>query len=236
MLLSGFPFLLVSPGEKKDAQDNRKYCASCGHLIPREAAFCSYCGTAQAPQAEPARHRLPQTIAQNSRRIRTILFFSSLALFLLTFFLGSQVHMSKDEASAIVKEFEDAIGPHPTAQTIIINNSILCLQFFIPFLGLFSLAEVGFNSGNVLAAIALSSPTPVSAFTVFLLTLATPVAWIEFTAYSLASSEGTMMIISALARFLRKEAKNLLLTLAVALSLLVFGGFLEVFLINAIQG
>jgi len=236
MFVSGLLSFLVSLGETGDAKQNKKYCAYCGHLIPREAAFCPDCGTVQAPQVEPTKHRLSETIVQSRRKIRTILFLSSLALFLLTFFVGSQIHLTEDQASTIVKEFEQEIGTNPTAQAIILNNTLLCLEFFIPFLGIFSLAEAGFNTGNVLAAIALTSPTPVSASTVFLLTLATPVAWIEFTAYSLASSEGTMIVISVFSRFLRKEAKNLLLSLVVAIALLVFGGFLEVFLINAIKG
>jgi hypothetical protein len=135
----------------------------------------------------------------------------------------------------MVKEFEDAIGPDPTAETIILHNTVLCLQFFIPVLGMASLGVVGFSSGNVLAAIALSSPNFISATDLFAYTLATPVAWIEFAAYSLASSEGIMIIISVFSRRLRREAKVFLLTLVVSISLLVLGGFVEVFLIGAMQ-
>ena len=77
--------------------------------------------------------------------------------------------------------------------------------------------------------------TPISAMDLFTYTLATPVAWIEFAAYSLASSEGIMIIVSLFFRRLRREAKPLLLALVVSISLLVLGGFVEVFLIEAMQ-
>jgi len=226
-------FLLAFLGGNTEAQD-KIYCTFCGHLIPREAAFCPDCGSHQ-PQQEVRKPRPSQTLAENGRRIRTILFIFSLSLFLVAFFAGSQVQLSRDEALAMVKEFEDAIGPDPTAETIILHNMVLCLQFFIPVLGVASLGVVGFSSGNVLAAIALSSPSFISATDLFAYTLATPVAWIEFAAYSLASSEGIMIIISVFSRLLRREAKVFLLTLIVSISLLVLGGFVEVFLIGAMQ-
>ncbi len=233
MSANGSLFFLASLDSNAEAQD-KIYCAFCGHLIPSEAAFCPDCGSHQ-PQQEVRKTRPSQTLAEKGRRIRIILFFFSLSLFLVTFFAGSQVQLSRDEALAMVKEFEEAIGPDPTAETIILHNTALCLQFFIPVLGVVSLGVVGFSSGNVLAAIALSSPYPISASDLFTYTLATPVAWIEFAAYSLASSEGIMIIISVFSRRLRKEAKALLLTLVVSILLLVLGGFVEVSLIEAMQ-
>jgi len=235
MSVDGLLFFLAYLGGKTEAK-YRKYCAFCGRLIPREAAYCPDCGNAQSQQVEARKNSLSETISKNGRKIRFVLFFVSLALFLVAFFAGSQVQLSRNEALAMVKEFEEAIGSNPTAETIIMHNTALCLQFFIPVLGMLSLGVVGFSSGNVLAAIALSSPNPISSTVLILYTLATPVAWIEFVAYSLASSEGIMIIVSVFSRCLRKEARTFLLVLVASISLLVLGGFVEVFLIDAMQG
>ncbi len=236
MFLSCFLEFLVSLVGITGVEGKKKYCTFCGHPIPMDAAFCPNCGIIQSPQREIPKQKLSQRMAQNRRKIRVILFFASLVLFLLTFLVGTQAQMSGDEARAVVESFEETVGRNLSAQTIIMNNTIICIQFFIPILGMISLAEVGFNTGYVLAAYALTDALPANALTYFLLTIVNPVAWIEFAAYSLASSEGTMMMLSILFRFLRKEARDFLLALIVATSLLILGGFLEMSMINAIRG
>ncbi len=212
----------------------KTYCTFCGHLIQSEAVFCPNCGNHQ-PQQEIGKTLPSMKVVDKSRRKRTLAFLICLLLFVVAFYKGSQIQLSRDEALAMMSEFEEAIGMTPTAERIIIHNTALCLQFFVPVLGIVSLGIVAFSSGNVLAAIALSSPYPISATDLFTYTLATPVAWVELAAYGLASSEGIMIVISLFSRSLRKEMRNLILAFFVSISLLILGGFLEVFLIEIMQ-
>lgn len=199
-------------------------------MIPIDATFCPNCGVMQ-PQQEIVEKTLSKRIVRNSSRVRAILFLISLTMFLLTFFVGSQTKMTIEEARRIVEEFEGMIGQNLTAERIIMNNTFICLQLFIPILGMLYLTQVGFNTGYVLAAYALTNAY-IDATEFFLLTLINPVAWVEFTAYSLASSEGVMLILSIIFRFLRKEVKNLFITLIVAVSLLILSGYLEILMIR----
>jgi hypothetical protein len=150
-----------------------------------------------------------------------------LAIFIATFILGSMAPISQQEAQAIIDEFNTQIGSNPTAYQIFENNITLCLLFFIPFFGTAFMAFVGYNTGIVLSALALLNPqsgSPVAlALTLFLF----PWTWMEFVAYSLASNAGLMVIISAIGRRLKIEARTFLITLAIAAFLLAVGAIIE---------
>jgi len=203
----------------------------CGSSISYDAVYCPICGAAQelqvaAPEAARPRGGIAEAVAK-MKNIRLTLFLISLAIFIFTFILGSSTHLSTQDAQAIVSDYQSTIGAHPTAIEIFGNNVTLCLLSFIPVLGTAFMALVGYNTGIFLAALPIVNPSYPSSLILAFATLILPWAWMEFTAYSLASSTGLMMIVSALRRTLRKDFRKLLIILAVSVALLALGSFLE---------
>ena len=86
---------------------------------------------------------------------------------------------------------------------------------------------VGYNTGVVLSALSLLSPQSGNAVALALTLFLFPWTWMEFAAYSLASSAGLMVIISAIGRRLRMEARRFLIALAIATFLLIVGAIIE---------
>jgi hypothetical protein len=222
------------------SESGRTFCRSCGTLIPGEAKYCPLCGAVQQPEAlvpgitKPvggaARH-----VIGRIRRIRLYLILVSLAAFLVVFFVGSAIPLNLQEADAIVREFNRAIGTTPTVAQIFRNNLTLCLLFFIPGFGTLFMIFVAYNTGVVLSAYALIYPSSPNALYLALLTLAFPWTWMEFAAYSLASGEGLMIIVSLVRRNLRKEARTALIVLGVTVALLALGAIIETLAIGSLS-
>jgi RNA polymerase subunit RPABC4/transcription elongation factor Spt4 len=208
-----------------------KFCRSCGSVIPYNSTYCPNCGTIQetlsglSPAIPVGREK--ESLARRIGKLQYTIFFMSLAIFIVAFLLGSMAFISQQEAQAIIDAFNTQIGSDPTAYQIFENNITLCLLFFIPFFGTAFMAFVGYNTGMVLAALALLNPqlgSPVAlALTLFLF----PWTWMEFVAYSLASSTGLMVIISIIGRRLRVEARKFLIILVIAIFLLIIGAIIE---------
>jgi hypothetical protein len=213
----------------------------CGSSIFYEAAYCSNCGalqevTSTAPEAERSLVSAPRTIVSRMKRIRYTLFFLSLAIFIFAFVLGSSASLSRQEAQAIYQEFSSQVGPNPTTLQIFSNNMSLCFLFFIPFFGTAFMAFVGYNTGLVLSAVVIINPQSLTSLALAFATLLFPWTWMEFIAYSLASSEGLMVIVSAVGRTFRKEAKRLLIIFAIAIILLAVGSIIEDLAITIAMG
>ena len=228
---------LVQAGPSSES--GSKFCRSCGTLIPTEATYCPHCGATQQPAAPvPVTIRpvggAARYVMARMRRIRLYLILLSLATFIVAFLVGSATPLTVEEANAIVRDFSQAIGPSPTVAQIFRNNLTLCLLFFIPGFGTLFMAFVAYNTGVVLSAVALVYPSSPSALYLALLTLLFPWTAIEFAAYSLASGEGLMIIVSLIRRNLRREARSLLIVLVVAIGLLALGAIVEVAIGSAI--
>lgn len=223
--------------EKPAPESRRKYCKACGSLIPHEADYCPNCGAAQEPQgvtpAAKPKGRVAKAIATRMRSVRLTLFLVSLAVFVAAFLLGSKASLTRQEAQAIVNELMDTYGANPSVTLILRNNLTLCLLFFIPVFGTAFMAFVGYSTGMVLSAVALVSPNPTDSLILALVTLSLPWTWMEFVSYNIASSEGVMIILALIGRNIRKEAKRLLMLLAVSVALLVLGAFVEAFAIRS---
>jgi hypothetical protein len=141
--------------------------------------------------------------------------------------------LSHQEAQVIIEEFNTQIGSNPTAYQIFANNITLCLLFFVPFFGTAFMAFVGYNTGVVLSALSLLNPQSGSGVALALTLFLFPWTWMEFGAYSLGSSAGLMVIISAIGKRLRIEARRFLIALAIVAFLLIVGGIIEELAINS---
>jgi hypothetical protein len=216
---------------RPESEPPRKFCRSCGSLISYDATYCPNCGVIQEiPIASsPAKsvERGREAVARRIRKLRFALFFLSLAIFIASFIFGSMAPLSRQEAQVIIDEFNTQIGSNPTAYQIFANNVTLCLLFFVPFFGTAFMTFVGYNTGVVLSALSLLSPQSGNAVTLALTLFLFPWTWMEFAAYSLASSAGLMVIISAIGRRLRMEARRFLIALAIATFLLIVGAIIE---------
>jgi hypothetical protein len=219
----------TKPGEQDE--DAVTFCRFCGSKITSDAKFCPYCGVSQEktpppPSTAPKGSGIGKILGMPLFRLRVTVFVISLLIFTAFLFLGSQSQLSQEEATRLVEDFGEVIGPHPTAIDIASRNVFICLLLFIPLVGPGILAFVSYNTGIMAAALAqyLGSITSIEIFlTMFLV----PWAWLEIAAYSLASAQSIMLLVGGFTRSLRKEAKYFLLSLALCLLLLGSAAIIE---------
>lgn len=216
-------------GESKGKEDpDAKYCRYCGNKIPIASNYCPFCGLEQ--QATPQIFQetsFRRYVTKNIRRIRLTLLITSIVVFVIGFFIGSQTQLSYSEAESIIEGFKELIGVNPTAVDIALNNISLCTIFFTPGIGMLFMIFVSYNTGVVLSAAALLSPstTPLD---IFLTTFLFPWTWMELLAYGLASAQGIMLLLGAFTGRFRQEGKTTLMIAFVCLILLGLGSLIEV--------
>jgi hypothetical protein len=114
------------------------------------------------------------------------------------------------------------------------NNLLICLLMFVPIIGPLLGFIILYNTGTVVGAIAVSGGYPPALALIAL--FITPVAWIEFAAYSVAIAESIWLF----RRFLQgwrvgilELRKNTTLFITIATVLLALGAIVEAALIVA---
>jgi uncharacterized membrane protein SpoIIM required for sporulation len=123
------------------------------------------------------------------RRIITIIIIFIIAIIITA--AGTFTPIEEKEANEISKELNQTSNSLKTnnvlLQYIFGNNFMLTLIMFAPIIGIIFGAYVLYSTGAVIAAIAISEqfPPALSLIALFL----TPVAWLEFIAYSTAMAE-----------------------------------------------
>ena len=211
-----------------------KYCSHCGSRIPVDAKYCPICGLIQETATQQVQKEVSKgRFIGNTSKLRLILFTISLAMFIIGFLTGSLTDLTHNNAESILNEFMNNIGPDPTAFDIAFNNITLCMMFFIPVFGHFFMALVSYNTGIVLSAIALLSPSTTQ-LELFLTTLIFPWTWLELFSYGLASSQGLLLLIRSLTGRFREEGKQTLKTMAICIILLIIGAIIEAIAIKSI--
>ena len=215
--------------EKND--DNLTFCQFCGSKITSKAKFCPYCGinlerTTQPPPAAPKDRSLRTIMRETTDRRRITVFIISFIIFTSFLFMGSQAQLSPEEATRLIEEFSEVIGPNPTAMDIASRNIFICLLLFIPVAGPCILAFVSYNTGIMASALAQYSGSMTS-IQIFLSMFLFPWAWLEISAYSLASAQSIMLLFGGFTRSLRKEAKYFLISLVLCLLLLGLASVIE---------
>jgi hypothetical protein len=211
--------------------DTLTFCRFCGSKITSEAKFCPYCGTSQErrpspPSTTPKSSGLGKILEVPAYRLRITVFVISFIIFTSFLFMGSQSQLSPEEATRLVEEFGEVIGPHPTAIDIASRNIFICLLLFIPLVGPGILAFVSYNTGIMASALAQASGS-ITAIEIFLTMFLFPWAWLEIAAYSLASAQSIMLLVGGFTRSLRQEAKYFLISLTICLFLLGLAAIIE---------
>jgi hypothetical protein len=174
-----------------------------------------------------------EVLLKNRSRIRLTFFFISLGIFIFGLFIGSQGQFSNEEATIILQEFEDVLATDVSALFIAQNNISLCMLFFIPIFGTSFMGFVSYNTGLLLSAFATTQS--ITVIDLFLSTLLFPITWMELVAYSLASTQGIMLLYGVYTRRLRDEGKNLIKVVLICLLLLVLGAVIESILITQLS-
>lgn len=146
---------------------------------------------------------------------------------------GSLVSINQEEAEAINNNLNQTINyltqEGGMIQFIFGNNFMICLLMFIPIIGPLLGFYALFNTGTVINAIALAEGYPTSL--VFTALFLTPVAWIEYIAYSIAISESVWLF----KRFTQKRGRSWLkitsIFISICAALLLLGAIVETIII-----
>lgn len=110
-------------------------------------------------------------------------------------------------------------------QYIFGNNFFICLLMFIPIVGPLLGCYVLFNTGAVIGAIAAAGGYPV--VIAFVALFITPIAWLEFTAYSISMGESIWLFRRILQGRGKHEFRNTCFFITICAVLLLVGAVVE---------
>ena len=174
-------------------------------------------------------------IQASPRRKRILSIAAVFIVAIIITMIGSFTPINAQDAKQISDELNNSttvIGEQGAlVQYIFGNNLLICLVMFIPIIGPLLGMYILYNTGAVIGAIAVNSSfSPVLALIALFIT---PVAWIEFTAYSTAMAESIWLFRRALqGRGFRELRKNATLFIAICTVLLAVGAIVETALIS----
>lgn len=146
---------------------------------------------------------------------------------------GTFTPIEQQEANEINNELNQTLGSlkaNGTAlQYIFGNNFMLALLMFVPVIGIIFGAYVLYSTGAVIAAIAISNqfPPTLSLIALFL----TPVAWLEFIAYSTAMAESIWLTTRLWQRRGRREIIHACKFISICAIILLVAAIIETVMI-----
>jgi len=148
--------------------------------------------------------------------------------------IGSLAPMDAQEAEQISSDLNQTVNALEEngglTQYIFGNNFLICLLMFIPVVGPVLGCFVLFNTGAAIGAIAASGGYPV--ILAFVALFLTPVAWLEFAAYSISMSESVWLFRRILQGRGKHEFKNACFFLTLCAVLLLVGAVVEAVIIG----
>jgi hypothetical protein len=218
-----------------------RYCHHCGAKLPLEAGFCPSCGVylgVNLPEGlNPDGLKRPAVSRRRfgygiSRNLRWALFFFFMGVFIVGLTVGTYATMSTSDATSLRNDVNSGIDYSSftsLAESIAMNNIILCMVFFVPVFGGIFMGLISYNTGLVLAADAIyySVSRPVILLNIFTY----PSTWLETVVYSLAASEGIIFLFSITNGSWRIGVKRLLLTVIACILILTVSAVIETSLI-----
>ena len=163
--------------------------------------------------------------------------FSEIIVFIVALAItgiGSLIPMDLQEANQVSNDLNQTVTTLSDngllLQYIFGNNFLISLLMFIPVLGPLLGFLIMFNTGTVVGAIATSggySPA-ITLASLFL----TPIAWLEFAAYSAAMSESIWLLWRFIHGYALRELKNASVLISICAILLAVGAIVETALIS----
>lgn len=172
-----------------------------------------------------------------SPRLKRIL--STIAILILclaVIIAGTATPVPQEQASEISNDLNQTVQSllenDALLQYIFGNNFMICLIMFIPIFGPIFGLYVLYNTGAVIGAIAIAGNFP--PLLGFLVLLLTPVAWLEFFAYSIAIAESVWLVRRILQRRVRHELVNASILISICAVLLLLGAIIETVMIAGV--
>lgn len=148
--------------------------------------------------------------------------------------IGSLVPIDAQEAEQINSNLNQTVTSlkenDALTQYIFGNNFFICLLMFIPIVGPILGGFILFNTGTVIGAIAIAEGYPL--IVAFVALFLTPVAWLEFAAYSVSMSESVWLFRRILQGKGKREFRNTCLFVTFCAVLLLVGAVVETALIS----
>ena len=161
-----------------------------------------------------------------SKKTRLAAFGVFVGVFLVSYTIGNSYKMSADDLQTFLKDFQsstagiDAIG-------IFLHNASIALPMFIPGFGIAWGSFTGWQTGAAFEAMIISNPS-LSGMPPIALLLATPFGILELGAYALGMSRSFVVIWRIIKRNpIKKEIVPSLVEIAIAIGMLIIGGFVE---------
>ena len=173
----------------------------------------------------------------STKRKRILSAIAILTIAVLITALGMLIPTSQQEAEFINNNLNQTVNSLTQdgriVQFIFGNNFMICLLMFIPIIGPLLGFYALFNTGTVINAIAIAEGYPSGL--VFIALFLTPVAWIEYAAYSTAISESIWLFRRILQKQTWKELRNTSIFISICGVLLLIGAIIETVIIVAGQ-
>ncbi len=163
------------------------------------------------------------------RRKRILSTIAVLIVSLLITFSGSLLPIAAEEAEQISSSLDQTVTSlsenGALMQYIFGNNFFICMLMFIPVFGPILGCYILFNTGTVIGAIAatMGLPQALAIITLFL----TPIAWLEFAAYSVSMGESVWFFRRILQGRGKREFKNVCFFVTICAVLLLMGAITE---------
>ena len=157
-----------------------------------------------------------------------------MAIFSVSFTIGTEIQVSEEESKIFLEEFEtivegiDAIG-------IFTHNVSLALPMFIPGFGVAWGAFSAFSTGMAFSVLKDAYPAleNIPALTIIFMS---PFGLMEIAAYSIAMSRSYILIHKIIKKVpIRGDIRVTIIEIMILVGLLLAGGFIEYFLIENIQ-
>jgi len=167
-----------------------------------------------------------QFLTIHRHRIRISILLLSMFFQLGVLILGSAAPLPQDRADDIFRNLQ--LQPF-SLESITVHNMKVTAFVFLPLFGVLWMAFVGFNTGIVMKAVAMS--TNQSTTSLFFAVSILPHYWLENFAYSTALTAGIMLLLAfstSKISLILHEIKYLIVSLATWALLLTFAGFLEI--------
>jgi len=166
------------------------------------------------------------------KRILSILVMFIVAVIVTV--VGSLTPVDAQQARQISNDLNQSVKSASESGTltqfIFGNNLMICLVMFIPVIGPLLGFYILYNTGTVVSAIATNGGYP--SLLAFVALFLTPVAWIEYAAYSTAIAESVWLFRRLTQRLGLRELRNTAIFISICVVLLAVGAILEAVLIS----
>lgn len=157
-----------------------------------------------------------------------------MGLFSASYQLGALMDVPQEDAEAFLEEFEELLDDID-GLGIFLHNSTIGLPMFIPGFGVawgfFTSWQTGYAFSAIVTVTPLLANVPALALLYF-----SPFGMMELIAYSLAMSRSFLLAAKLIKKqSLKPDAKAVAIEVGIVVGLLISGGFLEMYMIEAAQ-